>query len=217
MSSWESFNGKEEKMRLRIFVLIAGLGGCTSASGDPLDPNQFRQFSSRVTVEYGERKDVFDYTRDGSKLRIVPVAPATTPQGEPMDKVAIIVDLETKTATGISYGRRQFYVQPVTEMAGASPFSTAEKHEILAREELGTETVGTHACGLQRLKVRSADGSEQSVKVWTAADLNGFPIKIQMDRKGIELTTTSSDVKLGATTDASLFVVPSDFTNAAGG
>ncbi len=202
---------------LGVLVLAASCQNEPAHSVDPLDTSAFPQYSSKVTVESGGRKNVYEYYRDGAKRLIVPALPegATSDQ-----RVVIIVDEEAGTATAVSMGRKQYYVRPLGARGAASaPSITAgswRAAEVESREDLGSETVGEHPCAMQRVSMKAADGTYQIMKVWQASDLGGFPLKIEMNSAAGPVTTTFTDVKLGARPDPALLVVPPDFKDAAG-
>jgi hypothetical protein len=203
-------------MRAHWLMFAALLGGCSTHRNDPLDPDAFPQYQSTVTVQSGERTNTFQYFRQGSKLRIVPVGPELNADGQPMDKQVIILDAEAKTATAISERRKQYYVRPLlnANMPGTAAVAQAA-HKIVSRETVGLETVANHTCSVEHLTLEQPDGTQSSVKVWTAQDLKGFPMRVETARGNGTVTTTFADVKLGPAGNQSLFTVPADYTNAA--
>jgi hypothetical protein len=76
--------------------------------------------------------------------------------------------------------------------------------------ELGKETVDGHPCVKNKVVVTDKDGTPQEFTVWNASDLKKFPVRMEMNQRGIASTITFSDVKLEAP-DASQFAPPSDF------
>jgi outer membrane lipoprotein-sorting protein len=204
-------------MNRHAILLIASLAGCgakpvdprpPAEAGDPLDPASFRQYSSLVTVESGGQTHSYEYTREGSKLRIVPILPDGKSAA---DQVAILVDEDQRTATVLSIPTRQYTVRPVVD---SPEMAVGQRRAVVSRERLGSETVSGHACTLHRLVTKPSNGAERTMKVWSAPELGGFPLKIESDRAGVPTTTTFSNVRVGALHDPSLFTIPSGFTKA---
>ena len=203
-------------MKTRWLLAVTLLCGCSNHRPDPLDPDAFRQYQSTVTVQSGDHTDTYQYYREGSKIRIVPVGPELNDQGEPMDHVAIILDQEAKTATAISERRKQFYVRPLltANVPEASVVATAGR-KVVSREPIGLETVDNHTCNIERFVLEQPDGTQNAVKVWSAQDLKGFPMRVEAARGSSSVTTTFANVKLGKAGDQSLFTVPAGYSDAA--
>jgi hypothetical protein len=74
----------------------------------------------------------------------------------------------------------------------------------IEKKAVGTEVFEGHACTVEEVVLRSADGAELHAKVWEANDLKGFPVKIEA--LGAP-TFIFRDIVL-ATPDAALFQPP---------
>jgi hypothetical protein len=75
----------------------------------------------------------------------------------------------------------------------------------ITRKKVGNEEMEGHPCTVEEVTLSSADGKTMQVKVWTADDLKGFPVKIES--LGAP-TFVFRDIKL-ETPDAALFQPPS--------
>jgi hypothetical protein len=76
--------------------------------------------------------------------------------------------------------------------------------------ELGPETAAGHPTVKNKVVMTGPDGVKHEATVWSATDLDKFPVKIEMDENGGKMTMTFKDVKLEKP-DAALFNPPSDY------
>lgn len=113
--------------------------------------------------------------------------------------------------------KENYMIYPGLKAYAAVPDPSAEtettadsKEPDLKRTELGKETIDGHPCTKYKVLVKDNDGKEHESTIWTASDLNNFPIKMEMVNEGIPATVTYRNVKL-TKPDASLFEPPSDF------
>jgi hypothetical protein len=91
--------------------------------------------------------------------------------------------------------------------ARQNPFAQAQNATI-ERSPAGTETVDGHACKVENLTVTPSGGGQPTkMKVWEAQDLQGFPVKVEVQSSRGPVTVEYKDVNLSAP-DASLFVHP---------
>jgi len=216
-------------MKTYAWLFVTIFTGCSTAPVDPLDSSAYTRFSAKVSVDVGERHDVYEYYRDGSKLRFVPTEGGfVAPEGP--GRVAIIIDTDAKTAMAISYDRKQFSSIPFAKASAGLEGQVAWKHEtqraarpeaqheapaeIVSRDDLGEEMAADHSCRVQRVVTKIHDGETQSTEVWNADDLRGFPVKMHTTRAGRSITTTFTDVKLDAGVEPSMFTIPVGFTDA---
>jgi len=72
---------------------------------------------------------------------------------------------------------------------------------------LGTETLDGHPCDVEDVTITPPGRPELKLKVWSARDLKGFPIKMQRDVAGKTLTESFKDIHLGPQ-DPALFKKP---------
>jgi hypothetical protein len=208
-------------MKTCAWLLPITLIGCSTAPVDPLDSSAYTRFSAKLTLDVGDRHDVYEYYRDGTKARFVPTEGGFVSQEGP-GRVAIIVDSDAKTATAISYDRQQYSAIPflaasagLEGQVGVQGEPQADKQlEVVSREDLGEEIAAAHDCRVQRVVTKIHGGEKQSMDVWNADDLRGFPVKMRTVRAGRNVTTTFTDVKLDAPVDPNLFTIPAGFSNA---
>jgi len=208
-------------MMWRWLLAILWVCGCGESKPlDPLDPDSFPRFSGTVTVEAGGRTNVYEYDRDGNKLRIVPQVSTTATADQ---RMAIIVDQEAGTSTAISWGRRQYYVQPLSGLSGRpAPIQwplgeRKERSRIESRKSLEPEIVDGHTCAVEAVTMRSSAQAAYNLKVWSASDLRGFPMRIETADGPAPITVTFRNVALDPVRDPAIFQVPEGFTNAASG
>lgn len=205
-------------MKRYAFLLSAVIVGCGERMLDPLDPGSFPQYSGTVTIEVATSKNVFDYYRDGKKLRIVPKV--SGPAGaEP--SMALIVDEEARTATAVSLATKRYVVRSITDKMTRTGMSwplgqKGHQPKIISRETIGQENIGSHSCIVLQVVMESADGTHHTVKMWSARDLQGFAVKVDSTEGKVPFSLTFSDVRLGSVGDPSLFEIPLNFKNANG-
>ncbi|MGH9481887.1 MAG: DUF4412 domain-containing protein [Terriglobales bacterium] len=76
-------------------------------------------------------------------------------------------------------------------------------------KSLGNETVDGHACQVEQITVTPAGGGPaQVMKAWLAADLQNFPVRVEMQSARGPMQINYKDVSL-AEPDATLFAEPS--------
>lgn len=199
---------------LLAMLLVCGCGERSSL--DPLDPESFRQFAGTMTVEAGGQTNVYEYHRNGSKIRIVPQTSAGSSTDQ---RVAVLVDQEAGTATSISWGRRQYFVQPLSTAAASLQWPLSrrgERPQVASRKSLETADLDGHTCAVESVVMRSDTGSTYGIKVWSANDLRGFPLRIEASSPS-PVTVTFRGVTLDPVQDPAMFEVPEGFTNAARG
>jgi hypothetical protein len=87
-----------------------------------------------------------------------------------------------------------------------NPFSEAEGATV-QRTPVGADTVDGHACKVENLTITPRDGQPKKMKAWEAEDLNGFPVKIEMESSHGLITIQYKDISLQQP-DPSLFTHP---------
>jgi len=88
------------------------------------------------------------------------------------------------------------------------PFTTGADAKI-ETSPAGTDTVDGHVCTVANVTVTPKDGKPQTMKIWQAQDLNGFPVKIETQTQQGPVTLLYRDVKLAAP-DAGLMSHPAN-------
>ncbi len=91
---------------------------------------------------------------------------------------------------------------------GPNPFTTSTDAKV-ETSPAGTDTVDGHACKVENVTVTPKDGKPQTMKVWLAEDLNGFPVKVEMQTQRGPVTLLYKDIKLTAP-DAALMTHPAN-------
>jgi hypothetical protein len=88
------------------------------------------------------------------------------------------------------------------------PFSFFRPDYKVQRTPAGEGDVDGHHCHIESVVRTAPSGSAMHVRFWEADDLNGFPVKIEVDRpQGRVITIAYTDVKLGPP-DPALFKLP---------
>ncbi len=122
-----------------------------------------------------------------------------------MDKMVTITLPQGKTAYLI-YPDMQAYV----EMPVANTEADTNDFK-METTELGKETVDGHPCVKNKVVMTDPEGNQHESTVWNATDLNNFPVKIEQNGEGHQVTMMFKDIKLSKP-DASLFTPPTGFT-----
>ena len=93
---------------------------------------------------------------------------------------------------------------------GSTSMDYVEKMEdIRARgKKVGTETVDGHPCDAYEYTETAGERGPVQQKYWLARDLKNFPIKVVSETGGMKITTTNSDIELGASVADSLVTPP---------
>jgi len=160
-------------------------------------PNPFDSFTSfSATMTGGLRADQNrKIYRSGNLMRL------------DFDGSYRVVDLKKHTTWGVGGGHCAEIAAPD---AGSYPFSAPYENfkieRVLTDEK---ETVAGHVCRLSHVTFEAGHGSPIMVKMklWEAEDLQGFPIKVEVEANGNKVSITYSDVSLEPP-DSKLFVHP---------
>lgn len=93
---------------------------------------------------------------------------------------------------------------------GSTSMDYVEKMEdIRARgKKVGTETLDGHSCDVYDYTETAVERGPVQQKYWLARDLKNFPIKVVSETGGMKITTTNSDIELGASVPDSLVTPP---------
>jgi len=139
------------------------------AQGNPFDTH--KAFSATMVVEAGAKGSAqMKMYRSGSKMRV------DMPAGTGANGY-IVTDLDAH----ISYmvmGPAMCMKMPV--QPHRNPFAAASNAKI-ERTPAGTDTVDGHPCKVENVTVTGQDEKPVKMKVWEADDLQGFPVKIQVE------------------------------------
>jgi hypothetical protein len=124
-----------------------------------------------------------------------------------MDKMATLMDTAKKNMLMIYPSLKSYADMPMPKEQA----QMLEKEPKIERAELGKETVEGHECKKCRFTVIDDKGAKRTALVWQAADLKDFPIKIQSEDQGNQVTMLYKEVKL-AKPEAKVFEIPADYT-----
>jgi len=124
-----------------------------------------------------------------------------------MDRM-ISISQKDKKAVYVIYPNAQAYV----EVASADSDSGATNSDAkMETTELGKETVDGHPCVKNKDVITDQQGTKHEFTVWNATDLKNFPIKIEINEQGNDITQSFRNVNFSKP-DASLFNPPAGCT-----
>ncbi len=159
--------------------------------------SQFQSFSAHVTGGIAQDHDRKIY-RSGKWMRL------------DFDDSYRVTDLESLKMWGVAGDKCMEFSRPD---AGTFPYSAY--HDFKAESSTSTEedTIDGHVCQIENVTLTPTDGRPLVVKMklWKAKDLDGFPIRIDVDSGRDKFSSTYTDVSL-ATPDAKLFQHPAKCT-----
>jgi len=147
---------------------------------------------------------------DLSQVKSADMPPALVPTMKllGMDQTVVISRPDKKTVLSI-FPRAKACVEVAMSKDEAM---AAEKTYAITKTPLGKETVEGHACEKDKVTLTGDKGDKLETTVWYAADLNNFPVKIEMPaEEGTLVIMTFKDVKL-ARPDAKQFEAPAGLT-----
>lgn len=173
-----------------------GLGAVAQAGGS--GPFGFTDFSATmVMTSEGHTVSGAKVYRAGSKMR------TEMPQMGANSYVLVLLD-EHLTYMVMPGGRCMQMPLRASETRQPNPFTFRGKIE---RTPLGSGTVDGHPVKIEQVTVTPENGKPQTMKVWEATDLQGFPIKVEMATPRGPMTIEYKDVNLSPP-PASLFATP---------
>lgn len=169
----------------------------TSAEGNTMD--------MPGTIYFDSGQSRFEMNMSEMKGHQMPPETAAHMKAMGMDKMVTITLPQDKTAYLI-YPDMQAYV----EMPVANTEADTNDFK-METTELGKETVDGHPCVKNKVVMTDPEGNQHESTVWNATDLNNFPVKIEQNGEGHQVTMMFKDIKLSKP-DASLFKPPTGFT-----
>lgn len=202
--------------KFTVAFLVSLTSACQEAPNDPLDPNSFLQYSATVTFERESALSYFDYRRNGDKVLI---SPKTSADAKDNGVAVLLIDNKSNSVTAISSATRKYatYQMNGKKLPGGMswPFEHAtHPSTIRTREALGEDSLDGHSCLVYKIQIRSAKGEDHDLKLWSARDLRGFPIRIESDAASRHYVISFASVLLDPTEDPKLFAIPPGYTNA---
>jgi hypothetical protein len=203
-----------------------GLGG-SPAGADPVFLKLFsgiKGFSANVSISVVEKGKsmptsfVSTYEFGGGNLRVdidltqmkspdMPVGATAQLESMGMGKMTTIMN-SAKGTSLMMYPGLKAYVEMKTPSIKQG--DTQADQSKLKSTEIGQETVDGHPCVKSKVTVQEA-GKTQDITIWTAKDMDNFPIKLVVVEGGSVVTLLFSQVKL-AVPAASRFEVPAGYT-----
>ncbi|HXW55894.1 MAG TPA: hypothetical protein VEJ67_09115 [Candidatus Cybelea sp.] len=91
--------------------------------------------------------------------------------------------------------------------AASNPFASSAQAKIDTRM-VGAGTMNGHPVKIEQLTMTPANGGKPvNMKVWSATDLQGFPVRTEVETANGPVTTDYTDISLSAPSD-SLFAAP---------
>lgn len=122
-----------------------------------------------------------------------------------MDRV-VSISLPDKKVNYMIYPDLNAYVEMPEKDSKAAKTNADYKVET---SELGKETVDGHPCVKSKVTVTDDQDTKHEYTVWNATDLKKFPVKIETNEQGHQMTISFKDVKF-AKPDVSQFTPPAD-------
>jgi hypothetical protein len=165
-----------------------------------------------------QAQDPFEAARQFSATIVMSGMPTRGRQGPGEMKVYRSGDkMRTNMAAGGGYmlmdlkGHTNYLVtngmcMQMSTQRQTNPFLEAEGATV-ERTPAGFDTVDGHACKVENLTITPHDGQPTKMKAWEARDLNGFPVKIEVQSSRGLITIQYKDVSLKQP-DPSLFTHP---------
>ncbi len=192
--------------RLSVLSTILVLSACLQAQTpgkeaskriieDTQNPlvSQFTTFSANVTggIARDHNRKIY---RSGKWMRL------------DFDDSYRVNDLDTLQMWSVGTNRCVTFSRPD---AGSYPFSAYHDFKVERNSIQQEETIDGHVCKIEILTLTPRDDRPivARMKLWEAKDLNGFPIKIEVEDSGQTYTSTYTNVSLSAP-DPNLFQHP---------
>ncbi len=93
---------------------------------------------------------------------------------------------------------------------GGSSMDYVEKMEDIRTKgkKVGAETVDGHSCDVYEYSETAGERGPIQQKYWLARDLKNFPVKVVSETGGMKITTTNSDIEIGASVPDSMLTPP---------
>lgn len=171
------------------------------------EKNQSAPMTMLVDFLYLEGKARLDLDMNTIRSKQLPPETLAGFKAAGMDKVSTIVRPDRKSAL-IIYPKTQGYVEMPMSKDEATDM---ERKYRLEKTRMSRETIDGHPCEKTKVVVSAATGQRHEAIVWYAADLKGFPLKIQMNQQQMIVVMHYRDVKLDRP-DPKQFEPPSGVT-----
>ena len=124
-----------------------------------------------------------------------------------IDRVVSIIRSDKETITLIYPNLRAYTELPMTE----GDTDKKAKEPRMEQAVLAKETVEGHPCLKSRVTITDEKKQKQEILVWNATDMKNFPVKMQMDATGNEITMLYKHIKF-TKPDTRQFEPPAGYT-----
>jgi hypothetical protein len=168
----------------------------TGKSQGPFD--SLTQFSATMVGGLSGNTDEIKIYRSGNLMWV-----------EAYNKVNhLVTDLSTRETYFMLMEAKERCIHNGALAVQSFPFAFFRPDHKIERTPAGEAVVDGHHCHIESVVRTAPSGGAMHVKFWEADDLNGFPVKIEVDRPGGKVVTIRyKDVKLGPP-DPALFARP---------
>jgi len=157
-------------------------------------------------IFYLEGKARFEMDLAETKSPALPPGAAAQMKSMGMDKMIVISRPDKKVSYMIYPGLQAYVEMPLQDSEVDKPDSDYKIEET----ELAKEKLDGHDCVKNKAVVTDKDGSKHESTVWSATDLNKFPIKIEQTEDGNLSTMMFKGVKLSKPEEKQ-FDAPTDY------
>jgi hypothetical protein len=121
-----------------------------------------------------------------------------------MDQMTTILLEDKNTIISIYPGLKAYAESPMPKDEIAAKAITYK----VTKTRLGKETIDGHLCEKESVTLTDDKGMKQHAIVWSATDLKGFPVQIQITEDDSTLMMRFKDVKLGRPYESSFQPTP---------
>jgi len=149
---------------------------------------------------------------DADIMKIWPLPPQVTAAAKltHTDKMTTITRIDTKQMFVIYPGIQAYVQYPISNQV-LDEVNTLKTATELQKTELAQETVNDHLCMKTRVvELKPHPQTTTNDYVWYAADLQQFPVRMELHTKGQMLKFDFQTVHVG-TPDASVFEIPTNY------
>ncbi len=145
--------------------------------------------------------------RDLTKMQGGGMPPGAAEQAKAfgMAEMANITRPDKKAIYMVYTGLEAYLEKPLPEESDV----TEDKYKLEITEQ-GKETIDNHPCVKSKFVITDSQGKKQEGMVWKATDMKNFPLRVQVQDQGQNVTMDFKDVKLTAPA-ATLFEPPAKF------
>lgn len=167
----------------------------------PSNPNM--TMPGKLAFDSGKSR----FEMDLGKSSMVPAEAVAQMKAMGMDQMVAISRPDKKAQILVYPGLKAYAEMPMAETDAAK----SDKDIKMEITEIGKETLEGHDCVKNKAVITDEEGKKHEAMVWNAADLKKFPVKIQQQDQGKNVTMLFKDVKFEKP-DQALFDPPAGFT-----